>query len=125
MNIREKIIEMEKALLSPEVRGSVEKMRQFLSEDFREVGASGAYFGFNEVMQSISNQTDWAAIPDLWEFRQLSDDIAQLMYRVKIIRGQAGEVTHSRRTSIWRKEVETWKLVYHQGTMVGPSESKP
>nr|WP_242523705.1 DUF4440 domain-containing protein [Microbulbifer salipaludis] len=116
---------MEKALLSPEVRGSVEKLQHFLSEDFREVGASGAYFGFNEVLQSITNQTDWAAFPDLWEFRQLSNDVAQVMYRVKIIRGQARGVAYSRRTSIWRKEADTWKLVYHQGTAVGPSESKP
>lgn len=50
MKIREEIIKMETALLSSEVRSSVEKVRQFLSEDFREVGAGGAYFGFNEVL---------------------------------------------------------------------------
>ncbi|TLM76689.1 DUF4440 domain-containing protein [Microbulbifer harenosus] len=125
MNIREEIIKMEKALLDPEVRRSAKKVRQFLSADFREVGASGTCFGLKEVIQSISSQTDWVAIPDLWEFRQLSDDVAQLMYRVKIVRGEAGEVAHSQRSSIWRKEVDTWKLVYHQGTMVGLLESKP
>ena len=116
---------MEKALLTSEVRSSVEKVRQFLSEDFREVGASGAYFGFNEVLQSITDQNDWAAFPDLWEFRQLSDDVAQVIYRVKIVRGKTGTVAYSRRTSIWRTEAGTWKLVYHQGTAVDPSESKP
>ena len=125
MKVREEVIKMEKALLTREVRDSADKIRQFLSEDFKEIGAGGSYFGIKEVLASATNQDYWSAYPENWEFRQLSPEIAQVLYRVKIVRGSARETSYSLRTSIWRKEVGTWKMVYHQGTKLAPSESKP
>ena len=53
MRLRKKIINLEKALLTFEVRQSAAKLTELLSEDFKEIGASGACFGLAEILEHL------------------------------------------------------------------------
>jgi hypothetical protein len=47
MDIKNHLIELEKSLLTFEVRHSKERLIELISTDFNEIGASGAYFGLD------------------------------------------------------------------------------
>ncbi len=120
--LKEIIIAKEKDLLTFEVRSSAKKLKELISDDFKEIGASGAYFGLSEVLERLPTEASWcwSAQTQDWEFRFLSDDIAQTIHRAFIIHNQEDEGVYSRRMSIWRKEKGLWKMYYHQGTKIDP-----
>lgn len=122
MNLAEIIIKKEKSLLSQEVRSSVDKIRSLLSKEFKEVGASGAYFDLEHVLKSLPAENSWTCKTKDWEFRALSDDIVQTIHLGLIKHGVNDEGVYSRRTSIWRNESGEWKMIYHQGTRTKPFE---
>ncbi|MFD1217207.1 nuclear transport factor 2 family protein [Microbulbifer celer] len=122
MELREKIINLEKTLLTFEVRRSPAKLNELLSENFKEIGASGACSGLAEILEHLPRERDWSATTQDWEFRALSEGIVQVMYKACIEKPGSGTPVYSRRTSIWRLEGESWKMVYHQGTAVVPFE---
>jgi len=110
------LIKLEQALLQPQVRGSAAQLTELIAKDFIEVGASGARFGFSDVLTRLPQESPPQFSNSNFELRMLSDSIAQLCYQATIT-DVSGEVKHSRRTSIWRNEsANTWKMIYHQGT---------
>ena len=122
MELREQIIEKEKAFLSFEVRHSIEKLTSLLSKDFREIDASGSYSNLKEVCESYPKEERWSAQVDGFNFRMLSLDIVQLTFRAFMKRDENDDGVYSLRSSIWRNESGTWKMVFHQGTEVPPFE---
>ena len=120
MSLAETIIEKENALLTWEVRSSADKLRSLLSVEFREVGASGAYFGLSEVLESLLSEENWSCKTKDWEFRALSDDVVQTIHRAFVVHFEGDKGVYSRRTSIWRNESGEWKMIYHQGTKIEP-----
>lgn len=122
MELREEIINLEKALLTFEVRQSAAKLTEMLSEDFKEIGSSGACLGLAEILENLPRERDWSATTQDWEFRTLSEDIVQTICNACIKKSGSATEAYSRRTSIWRLEGEFWKMVYHQGTLVAPFE---
>lgn len=124
MENRELLINNEKALLTYEVRRSPERLRVLISDDFREIGASGACFGLAEVLESAPlNTQNWSAVAQNFDCRQLSDYIAQVVFQCIITHDMDSEPVYSLRSSIWRLEGERWKLVFHQGTKVSPFDA--
>jgi hypothetical protein len=94
-------------------RGEVESM---VDDDFWEVGASGRRYTRNYILEVLETR---ARTPeeDSWEtsdFRcqELATDLYLLTYTLR--RGE--RVT--RRTTIWRRSQDDWKIVFHQGTVV-------
>ncbi|SDJ88701.1 DUF4440 domain-containing protein [Microbulbifer yueqingensis] len=126
MTLSDEIIAREKSLLSFEVRSSPAKLKELLSEEFKELGASGAYFELEEVLDRLPQEEFWSAKAGEWEFRLLADNVVQVMYKAIVVKGQdeASSYSYSHRTSIWRIEAGLWKMVYHQGTRVEPFELK-
>lgn len=123
MELRLEIIEKELSLLSPEVRRSKEKLTSLLSQEFLEIGASGRTFRLDEVLSELPEESNYSAHAQDFEFRALSEDLVQLIYRSSSSRGGDGERRFAKRTSLWRRENGAWKMVYHQGTPVAPFES--
>lgn len=84
--------------------------------DFWEVGASGRRYSRAFVLATLEKR---AANPadDPWETsefhcRLLCENTFALTYTLR----QRARVT--RRLTIWRKEEEGWKILFHQGTVV-------
>jgi len=118
MDLAQHIIEREKALLHPETRKSQKRLCELISTEFKEIGASGSCFGLAEVLDALPHENGWSATTQDWEFRLLSEELAQTIHRAFVVRHQGDSGTYSLRSSIWRLEDGDWKMVYHKGTKV-------
>jgi hypothetical protein len=95
-------------------RADFEKMTV---NDFWEAGASGRRYSRAYVLDELEKRH---AVPhvDVWKARdfhcrRLADDIYLVTYTLL----QNGE-RQTRRSTIWQRTSEGWKIVYHQGTVV-------
>jgi len=85
--------------------------------DFWEVGASGRRYSRAAVLDALEKRY---ATPhtDEWEAcdfhcRKLASDVFLLTYTLI-----QDDIRRTRRTTIWQRTADGWKIVYHQGTVV-------
>jgi hypothetical protein len=94
-------------------RNDFEKM---LAPNFWEVSASGRRFSREFILDCLEERYEksFETVWELGEFccHQISPDNYMATYTL-----HQGERV-SRRTTIWRRAVEGWQAVYHQGTLV-------
>ncbi len=99
-------------------RAALENMT---ASSFWEVGASGKIYDREEVINTLLKRYQQQPI-DEWKIEkwETKDFCCQKMttnhYLLTYILIQGTRIT--RRATIWRLENETWKIVYHQGTIV-------
>ena len=99
MSLERKIIEKERALLTNEVRHSKQKLRSLLASQFMEIGTSGDYFDLNKVLEQLPENQTWRChILDI-EFKEISSEVAQLVYLAFIKQNDKDEGIFSRRSS--------------------------
>ena len=86
---------------------------------FWEVGASGRRYSREYVLDTLEKR--YANPPqDDWQARDFHClEIAADNYLLTYTLVQGARVT--RRSTIWRRTAEGWKIVYHQGTVVEDS----
>jgi hypothetical protein len=101
----------------PELGTSRADFEKMTMDDFWEVGASGRRYSRAYVLDELEKRH---AVPhvDIWETmdfhcRRLADDVYLLTYTLL-----QNKVRRTRRSTIWRRTAEGWKIVYHQGTIV-------
>ena len=87
------------------------------AEDFWETGASGRRYSRKFVLDELEKRFA-APHTDVWETsgfqcRRLSDDTYLLTYTLL-----QDHVRLTRRSTIWQKTADGWKILYHQGTVV-------
>jgi len=95
---------------------SREALLDMTAEDFWEIGASGNVYSRSFVIQTLLERYE-AAEEDRFscsqfQVRQVAVDLYQLNYLLQ----QPGRLT--RRTTLWRRSGDKWKIVFHQGTVV-------
>src|SRR5215471_13907447 len=95
-------------------RADFEKMT---ADDFGEVGASGRRYSRAYVLDELERRYA-APQADVWETsdfqcRRLGDDVYLLTYTLL-----QDNQRLTRRSTIWRRTNEGWRIVYHQGTIV-------
>jgi hypothetical protein len=108
---------LEESLWSKEVRFSKEKMNILLDDEFLEIGASGKIYNKRETLNVPLKEIN-AKLP-LAEFsvKLLSETIVLINYRsIQYTEGRIKK--EALRSSIWIKKNNTWKIVFHQGTLV-------
>ena len=87
------------------------------AEDFWEVGASGARYDRAFVLEELERRHQNPKT-DVWETSgfecsELAADIYLLTYTLV-----QDHVRITRRSTIWRRTSDGWKIVFHQGTIV-------
>src|SRR5450631_2887021 len=88
-----------------------------MAEEFWETGASGRRYSRAEVLEILEKRHATAHV-DVWEVTDFDcRGLAHDLYLVTYTLLQDG-VRLTRRATIWRREAEGWKIVYHQGTIV-------
>lgn len=96
---------------------SREDLLNMTADDFWEIGASGAVYDREFVIETLLERYQSPEPDDLvcsdFTIRQLADDLYQLNYILQ----QPNRRT--RRTTLWRKTNEAWRIVFHQGTVIG------
>jgi hypothetical protein len=100
----------------PEFGSTRADFERMTTEDFREIGASGQRYSRRYVLD-ILDERRGAPEPHALETsefhcRQLVVDCYLLTYTLR----QDARVT--RRSTIWRRASDGWKIVFHQGTEV-------
>jgi hypothetical protein len=84
--------------------------------EFWEVGASGRRYSREHVIDSVEKRGDtpedknW--VTSDFHCLEIAPDNYLLTYN--LLQGQR----RTRRSAIWRRSGDTWKIVYHQGTIV-------
>ena len=82
---------------------------------FWEVGASGRVYRRDEVLEILGSRQkhppheSWEASE--FECHPLAPNLYLLGYRLRL-----GD-RHTRRTTLWRRTADGWKVVFHQGTV--------
>jgi hypothetical protein len=94
-------------------RADFERM---MDEDFCEVGASGRRYSRAYVLDELEKRHSGPR-SDVWETsefacRRLAEDVYLLTYTLL----QDG-VRLTRRSTIWRRSGDGWKILFHQGTV--------
>lgn len=90
---------------------------RMMAEDYWETGASGRRYSRPFVLGELEKRFS-APHKDAWETtdffcRQLGPDVYLLTYMLL-----QNNVRLTRRSTIWQKTSEGWKVIYHQGTLV-------
>jgi hypothetical protein len=98
-------------------RAELEKMTV---DDFWETGASGRRYSRQFVLDVLEQHRD-APQADVWETRdfycrRLAGDVYLLTYTLL-----QDNTRLTRRSTIWQKTSDGWKIVYHQGTVMQDS----
>ena len=109
----EELETLEMEVLSPGVRGDTTRMDVLLHDDFVEVGSSGRVYEKRMLIEMISNESPAEVLIRDFALRELTADVALVTYRSV---GQSGQ--EARRSSIWIREGERWRMAFHQGTRI-------
>lgn len=107
-------IEGEIRLLDPEVRSSAVLLDELIDPEFTEIGASGRLWDRDSMITALSRDQDASAAPIVvsdMKGRVLAPGIVHLTY-VSDADGR-----RARRSSIWRRSEQGWRLYFHQGTL--------
>lgn len=93
-----------------------EHFEKVTSPEFWEVGASGRRFSREFVLRNLETRYE-SPTEDVWEVGDFHClEIAADNYLVTYTLIQGPRVT--RRATIWRRTVDGWQILYHQGTVV-------
>jgi len=108
----EHVVDLERSLLSDEVRGDRASVAALLHPDWSEIGRSGRLWTRAELLDAI------APIPggcdfELIEAREIASGVVRLLWRGTTDAGS------TLRSSWWRSDRGDWRQVFHQGTPEG------
>ncbi|TRV74760.1 DUF4440 domain-containing protein [Streptomyces sp. 130] len=106
-------------LLDPAVRASPEAVTELLDPEFTEFGASGRRYDRASILAVTSAVEEGGPGPDVSELSGtlLAPDLVHLTY----VTERDGRLY--RRSSLWRRTGEQWRMYFHQGTPAGPARA--
>lgn len=124
--IEKHIFELEKELLKPETRQSPEKISELLSDNFIEFCSSGNIYHYNkgDVFDKGTNSSEIRWGIKEFEIKQLAEDCILATYKATKHSELDENMQYSLRSSIWKCQNGTWKMIFHQGTFVGSTKAK-
>jgi hypothetical protein len=115
------VIERELWLLQPQVRAAPGAVEALLHPGFCEFGASGRRWAQADMITSLAAEQPGGEEPGGEEphitateitAARLADDVIHLTYV-----SQLGE-RRARRSSIWLRTQDGWRVYFHQGTLI-------
>lgn len=107
--IKEKLQNLEEILLKPEIRTSITKLENLLSDDFLEFTSSGRIKNKQDCLNGLSLHS--MELND-FEIRVLSPNVILTTYRIY----EVSRELHTLRSSIWKYSEGRWQMSFHQGT---------
>ncbi len=107
-----RVLELEKSLFKHEYMSDVTYLDEIIDDNFTEVGKSGKKYNKKDVINNLSITKEDRNIT-IYNFtcEKLSEDIYLIHYITK------SNEDNIYRTSIWRKECERVKIVFHQASL--------
>jgi hypothetical protein len=116
-DILEELKQRELIFQHPELGATRADFDQMMAPDFFEFGASGRRYERAHVLDELERRHSTPRVDNLqataFEYRRLAENVYLLTYNLL----QEG-VRRTRRSSIWQRTSEGWKIVFHQGTTI-------
>lgn len=108
----------EKLLLEQSVRKSPLQIESMLADDFIEIGSSGRIYNKTQIIEALEKESS-AIIYKIEDFRirPLTQNIVLATYTAFRIAGLE-QTERSLRSSIWQFIGGSWKMAFHQGTLI-------
>jgi len=106
----EQIVALERSLLDPAVRSSIERVDELLHPEFTEIGRSGSLRSREAVIELIGREYGSSVAIEVLSADRLTNDVALVVYRT--VRDGLGTL----RSSLWVREDGGWRVRFHQGT---------
>jgi len=119
LSVLEELKQREPIFHRPELGTARSDFENMTDPCFWEVGASGRRYSREYVLDIVEKRYQSAA-GDVWDTRDFHClEIATDNYLITYTLIQGARVT--RRCTIWRRTAQSWKVLYHQGTLVEAS----
>ena len=115
-NLEEVLFNLETVLQKPDVRKSVEKLDELISDDFREITSSGTVTNKQDCFVNLPAAPEIEFVMTDFSIRELAPDLVQTFFKTEKTVVGTDKVGYSMRNSIWKKENGKWKMIFHQGT---------
>ncbi|WP_455210262.1 nuclear transport factor 2 family protein [Kaarinaea lacus] len=112
--IEAEIRNLEKQLLTAEVRRCTQVVSELLADEFIEFGSSGRIYNKQQILESLPLDTATRTLSQFTTTR-LAPDVMLATFRSTRVESGKPSV-HTLRSSIWNRIEGRWKLVFHQGT---------
>ena len=112
------IYDLETSLLKPEVRLSASDLDLLLADDFREFGSSGEIYDKKLILERLPKDTQTSPVEFLvsdFQIEELAENIILATFKTDKTLSDKSHVV-ALRTSIWRKNNNSWQMIFHQGT---------
>ena len=110
---------LEEKLLHSDVTANPRLLDELLCKDFEEIGNTGHVSTRDEVIDWLINKENnsrWALMN--FRIKPLTDNLVLALYLAKQISGHKKSSHGSVRSSIWKYDGNSWKMIFHQGTKI-------
>ena len=105
------ILEMEKSLFKYEYMSNKEYLNNILDDRYEELGKSGKKYNKHDVISKLNNyKSDRNIVIYNYTCKEISKDIWIIHYIT------LSNSTKFYRTSIWKKDINSIKIVFHQAS---------
>lgn len=95
-----------------------EDIENQMCDEFSEVGASGNVYTRANVIETLLERYNNPNYQDIWEAKDFKiTKIAPSNYLLTYILIQ-DKIRVTRRSTLWCKRNDDWKILYHQGTVI-------
>ncbi|NUW40217.1 nuclear transport factor 2 family protein [Nonomuraea rhodomycinica] len=101
-------------LLDREVRSSARLMAELLDPEFTEIGASGRLWSRSEIIADVVESTR-PSDPPITVSDMTGVLLAPGIVHLTYVSDNAGR--RARRSSVWRRSEDGWRVYFHQGTL--------
>ncbi|HEX7635071.1 MAG TPA: DUF4440 domain-containing protein [Noviherbaspirillum sp.] len=115
-HIEKELLAREPIFHHRELGASQSSLEEATEESFWEVGASGRRYSRQFVIETVLKR--WSEQhEDEWQLSEpYCQELAKDLYLLTYTLQQGARVSH--RSTLWRQASGSWKIVFHQGTVV-------
>ncbi len=105
-------------LLDPKVRKNKKRLNDLLSDDFLEYASTGEIFTKKDILLNLPKETKRTFNISNLKVKDISENIFLVTYKIKKFDIDKNIKTLSIRSSIWKKDNNQFKMVFHQGSLI-------
>lgn len=118
LSLKEKLLELEKTLVDPDLRRTPEKLAPLLADDFIEFGSGGHAYDKQRTLFLLRRQVPTRLLIEEFRVVEVSASAALVTYRACSESTRTTASRYSLRSSLWVMRGDAWQMVFHQGTNV-------
>ena len=113
---RAELYRLEQLLALAGERPTRDELERYIADDFVEHGASGKIWTKDTVIEAMQTWPSAERVVADFCVRALSDTVVLVTYKSTHQAEHPGTKRTSLRASIWRRNGNSWEVVFHQGT---------